>query len=339
MDINFEYYKIFYYVAKYQNLTRAAAALGSSQPNVTRAMKLLESQLNCRLFLREARGIRLTEEGETLCSHVEIAYRHLLLAQEEIGRSDSPQRGTAVVGATETALHLFLLDALRDFRVEYPAVKIQIHNHTTPEILKSLVSGRLDFAVVTGPLETDETFFQEKLFDFQEILAGGTQYQDLCETPANLKDLKKYPWVGLGRGTATYELYRNFFMENKSDMELDMEVATSDLMLPLIEANLGIGFVPGQLAMPFLQEKRLVQIPLSCPVPQRSIQMVSDKGRGKSPASNLLYEFIASASSIHSRTLASEGILRSPLGDNATLPTLGPSGRQDRLNCCAKNLL
>ncbi len=193
--------------------------------------------------------------------------------------------------------------------------------------------------MVTGPLETDETFFQEKLFDFQEILAGGTQYQDLCETPANLKDLKKYPWVGLGRGTATYELYRNFFMENKSDMELDMEVATSDLMLPLIEANLGIGFVPGQLAMPFLQEKRLVQIPLSCPVPQRSIQMVSDKGRGKSPASNLLYEFIASASSIHSRTLASEGILRSPLGDNATLPTLGPSGRQDRLNCCAKNLL
>ena len=42
MDINFEYYKIFYYVAKYKNITRAAAALGSNQPNVTRVMKLLE---------------------------------------------------------------------------------------------------------------------------------------------------------------------------------------------------------------------------------------------------------------------------------------------------------
>ena len=56
MNIDFEHYKIFYYVAKYKNITKAAAALGSSQPNVTRVMKLLESQLNCRLFTREAKG-------------------------------------------------------------------------------------------------------------------------------------------------------------------------------------------------------------------------------------------------------------------------------------------
>ena len=89
MDINFEYYKIFYYVAKYGNITKAAAALGSNQPNVTRIMKLLEAQLNCRLFVREPRGISLTEEGELLYSHVEIAYRHLINAQEEIYRQDS----------------------------------------------------------------------------------------------------------------------------------------------------------------------------------------------------------------------------------------------------------
>ena len=44
MDINFEYYKIFYYVAKYGNITKAATALGSNQPNVTRIMRILESQ-------------------------------------------------------------------------------------------------------------------------------------------------------------------------------------------------------------------------------------------------------------------------------------------------------
>ena len=66
MDINFEYYKIFYYVAKYKNMTKAAAALGSNQPNVTRVMKLLESQLDCQLFIREPRGISWTEQGERL---------------------------------------------------------------------------------------------------------------------------------------------------------------------------------------------------------------------------------------------------------------------------------
>lgn len=77
MDINFEYYKVFYYVAKYENITKAANALGSNQPNVTRVMKLLESQLNCRLFVRGARGVRLTEEGRQLYTHVEIACKHL----------------------------------------------------------------------------------------------------------------------------------------------------------------------------------------------------------------------------------------------------------------------
>ena len=52
MTSNFEYYKIFYYVAKYGNLTRAAAALNTSQPAVTRVIHKLEADLGCRLFIR-----------------------------------------------------------------------------------------------------------------------------------------------------------------------------------------------------------------------------------------------------------------------------------------------
>ena len=72
MDINFEYYKIFYYVAKYCNFTKAARALGNSQPNVTRAMNNLEQQINSILFIRNNRGVQLTPEGERL--NVYLAY-------------------------------------------------------------------------------------------------------------------------------------------------------------------------------------------------------------------------------------------------------------------------
>ena len=56
MTSNFEYYKIFYYVAKYGNLTRAAAALNTSLPAVTRVIHKLESDLGCRLFIRSKSG-------------------------------------------------------------------------------------------------------------------------------------------------------------------------------------------------------------------------------------------------------------------------------------------
>lgn len=292
MDINFEYYKIFYHVAKYGNITKAAVALGSNQPNVTRVMKLLETQLNCRLFIREARGVSLTEEGERLYSHVEIAYKHLMDAQEEIGRQDSLNGGTVEIGATETAIHLFLLDALRGFRTRYPEVKIKIHNHTTPETMRQLLSGKLDFAVVTTPFEAPKTVSCIKVLEFEEILVGGTEYEGLCKVPLKWQDVKKNSWIGLGKGSVTYDLYKDFFIKNKVDFEPDMQVATSDLMLPLIENNLGIGFVPKELALPLLKEKKLVQIRTDCEIPKRSIQIVSDKGRGKNLAADTFYKYL-----------------------------------------------
>jgi len=292
MDINFEYYKIFYYVAKYKNITKAATALGSSQPNITRIMKLLESQLNCKLFSRGSRGISLTEEGELLYSHAEIAYRQLLNAQEEIYRQDEKRRGTIEIGATETALQLFLLDVLCRFKLEYPGIRIKIHNHATPDIVRQLVSGKLDFAVITTPFGLPGALSCVNVLDFEEILVGGNQYGDLCRTPLALKELSHCPWIGLGQGTATYDLYRNFFLKYHVDMNLDMEVATSNLMLPLIENNLGIGFVPEKLAVPLLEQNRIVHLSLNCHVPKRSIQIVSDKGREKSPAAIAFYQYL-----------------------------------------------
>ena len=66
MTSNFEYYRIFYYVAKYGNLTRAASALNTSQPAVTRTIHKLEDDLGCRLFIRSKMGMELTAEGKAL---------------------------------------------------------------------------------------------------------------------------------------------------------------------------------------------------------------------------------------------------------------------------------
>lgn len=292
MDINFEYYKIFYYVAKYENITKAAAVLGSNQPNVTRIMKLLETQLGCRLLIRGARGISLTKEGELLYSHVEIAYKQLLGAQEEIGKQGSFGGGTVEIGATETALHLFLLNALQHFRLEFPEIRIKIHNHTTPETIRHLISGKLDFAVVTSPFALSETVSCNQIMDYEEILAGGTQYRSLSENVLELKELRNHSLIGLGRESATYRLYKDFFIEHGVDYEPDMEVATSDLMLPLIENNFGIGFVPEALALPLLEQGKLVQMQINCRIPKRSIQMIEDRGRGKSLAANTLYKYL-----------------------------------------------
>ena len=70
MNSNFEYYKVFYYVSKYNNITRAAQALRTSQPSITRTIQNLEDELGCRLFIRSKSGMTHTSEGAVLFRYI-----------------------------------------------------------------------------------------------------------------------------------------------------------------------------------------------------------------------------------------------------------------------------
>ena len=89
MYVDWDYYKIFYYVAKYQNFTKAARVLGSNQPNITHTMNKLEDQLHCVLFIRSNRGVTLTPEGENLYARISSAAVQIQDAEEVLSASAS----------------------------------------------------------------------------------------------------------------------------------------------------------------------------------------------------------------------------------------------------------
>ena len=74
MNISYDYYRIFYFVAKHQSFTRAAAILMNNEPNISRAIKNLEHALGCTLFIRSNRGVTLTPEGQKLYTRVAAAH-------------------------------------------------------------------------------------------------------------------------------------------------------------------------------------------------------------------------------------------------------------------------
>ena len=181
MDVNFEYYRIFYYVAKYRNFTKAAYALHNSQPNITRAMNCLEREIHCTLFIRTNRGVRLTEEGEKLFRHVSAAMMQILAAEEELTESAELEKGCVSISVSEIALNVFLLEKLKKFHMAYPKVQLKLYNHSTPQAIHSVQSGEADFAVITTPTVTDKTLKATRLCEFQEILIAGNTFQALAE--------------------------------------------------------------------------------------------------------------------------------------------------------------
>ena len=177
MNINFEYYRIFYYVARYNNFTKAAHALGSSQPNVTRAMNCLENALQCTLFVRTNRGVHLTAEGERLYTRVSAAMSLFQAAEDEMLEQAQLKRGSIVIGASETALSIYLPEKLSRFHSKYPGIQIKLYSYSTPQAVKAVKNGEVDLALVTTPVQAEspvkeiaeicrKTHWGEKLFFF-----------------------------------------------------------------------------------------------------------------------------------------------------------------------------
>ena len=81
---NLEYFKVFYYTARLGSVTGAAGVLSLSQPAVSQSLKALERNLGVSLFQREARGVRLTAEGQLLYSYVEKGYEQIECGVEKV---------------------------------------------------------------------------------------------------------------------------------------------------------------------------------------------------------------------------------------------------------------
>lgn len=276
MSANFEYYKIFYYVAKYKSITQAANLLMSSQPSISRTIKLLEEELHCNLFVRSQKGVSLTHEGEELYAHVRRACEEIFIGEKSLKDISNLQDGLIRIGASETALHGFLLVKLKSFHSMYPNIKLLIQNVTTPEAIDHLKYGKIDFAIVTSPTDAYTPLEETTLLPFREILIAGRHFRHLRDQVLHLEDLNQYPLISLSRGTTTFAFYEKIFSFHKLYLEPDIEVATTDLILPMVTHDLGIGFIPEEFDARAVKEKEVFEIQVAEEIPPRNICLVEN---------------------------------------------------------------
>lgn len=223
MQISWEWYRVFYYAARYGNFSRAAEVMLSDQPNVTRTVRNLEAALGCQLFVRSNRGCTLTPEGAKLFSAVEAAHERIEDGEYELSRDRSLEAGVITVGASETALHELLIDAIRRFHSHYPGIRVRIFNHSTPQAVAALHDGLVDLAVVSTPTAVRPPITERGLAVFRECAVAGAQLSDLRGRTLSLSELSQYPLIMLGRGTMTYEFYTELFSRSGVELRADIE--------------------------------------------------------------------------------------------------------------------
>lgn len=133
------------------NITAAAHKLHTSQPGVSKQIKLLEDELGFQIFVREGRNLtRITPAGQQV---IERALRILQEAQSIRDLSTELRdegKGSLSIGTTHTQARYVLPDVIREFRGRYPQVRLNLHQGTSEQIAEMVAGDRIDCAIATG---------------------------------------------------------------------------------------------------------------------------------------------------------------------------------------------
>ena len=294
MNSNFEYYKIFYYVAKYENLTKAATALKTSQPAVTRTIHKLEGELGCRLFTRSKTGMKLTPEGRTFYGYVAAGCAQFFKGENDLSNLISLENGTIYISATETALHCYLFQAMEEFNSLYPNVRFKILNNSTTESVNAVKEGKVDLAFVSANLQVARPLRMKILRKYRDILIAGKRFEELKagKEELSLKELVSYPWISLTAETITRRFLNEYFEKNGLTFMPDMELATTDMILPAVRHNLGLGFIPAEFADAELESGQVFEIKVKEKLPERNIVLIYDMEYPQSIAAKEFQKFL-----------------------------------------------
>lgn len=133
---------------------------------------------------------------------------------------------------------------------------------------------------------------QTILAPLPEILIGGPRFAHLSGDPISLEQAAKYPFILLNNQTNAHNYHTRFFLEHGVSLRPDIEVATTEQILSLIKYDLGIGFLPEQIAMETLLKKEVFQIRLDCELPARSICLVKNPSQPASIAARELEKML-----------------------------------------------
>lgn len=134
--------KIFKQVAELQSVSRAAEKLGYVQPNVSQRIKNLEEELGVRLFLRNNRGVTLTEEGKKLLDYTNKILQ--LIDEAKTAVNPNKWRESLKIGASQTISAVKIPHLLSSFFKEYNNIDVKVRTSNKIKLEEMLFYGEVD---------------------------------------------------------------------------------------------------------------------------------------------------------------------------------------------------
>ncbi len=233
------------------NISAAAAALFTSQPGISKQIKLLENELGIEIFVRNGKRITaITEPGKAVLG---IAQRmlhdadNLTQVSQEFHSQDS---GTLTIATTHTQARYALPQVVKQFIKRYPKVKLNLHQGNPTQIAQQVLDGEADIAIATESLALYDELVTLPCYEWHHCVIVPPKHPLLAEKKLTLEKLAQYPIItydfafsGRGKINAAFEAH-------KLTPNIVLTAIDSDVIKTYVELGLGIGILAQMAFIP-----------------------------------------------------------------------------------------
>lgn len=226
----------FIQVAEHGSFSKAALMLGVAQPALSRQVRALETELHETLFLRNGRGVELTEAGRRLFEHGQGILHLVGQAREDLSERRNEPVGQIVAALPPTLARLLTLPLIEAFSADCPRARLVLMEGFSTHLTEWLVSGRADLALIYNPEPLPSL---EILPLRQEPLLLLSPAKDAPKGPVTLVELSRYPLIMPQRGHVFRKRMEEAAAMAGVHLRVEWEVSSVPAILDLVAAGIG----------------------------------------------------------------------------------------------------
>jgi DNA-binding transcriptional LysR family regulator len=282
--------RYFLAVARTLNFTRAAEECHVAQPSLTRAIKLLEGELGGDLFRRERPRAMLTPLGERMYPLLKQCYDSAQNARALAAMINDGEVGILKIAVSSSIELSLILKEVNELRKSFSEIELKILRGTGPQLVEYLKTGEAELAIGSSIGAAWDRLDSWTLFDesFDIVFSRGHR-------------LASHETIGLEELKPERFLLRNHCEKNAEIAELlrlkglnadhRHEVSSDQDLLALLEANIGIGFLPRSVNVPHgLARSSVVEFDLG-----RTVCLYGVAGRQRTPVAATFMKMLRAA--------------------------------------------
>ncbi|AKH21317.1 HTH-type transcriptional regulator CysB [Sedimenticola thiotaurini] len=222
------------------NITAAAERLFTSQPGISKQIRLLEEELGVTIFERTGRQLTgITDAGKAIISHAEAVLGEVDAIRDVASEFSDPRSGSLSIATTHTQARYVLPPVIKAFRERYPEVDLQMHQGNPEQISELAAGGGADFAIATEATADFGNLIMMPCYHWNRTIITPSDHPLRAVAPLTLEAVAQFPIVTYVFGfTGRSQLDKAF---RKQDLEPKVVFTATDADVIKTYVRLGIG--------------------------------------------------------------------------------------------------